>query len=213
LHATFLLRNSIPWQDAKTALELIGYSGKQLLECESWLKDKELIRWAGQRPDREEWITEEDVVRGHWALLHERSYTDNAAVACSIEWRSPDGPAMTDPLDHGTVVQRCMGSLWFLREVWKAERAVAKYPRDPLGQRRCGSFDQFAANRAQLGLPSVTNFVAKEYVVRVRRLETYPGPKEAIDADRRRWEETMKGLEQLVAESGSPDALLPSKEQ
>ena len=202
LHAILLLSRDMHWGDVKSSLERIGYHPKHVQESETWLKSKDVIKEVAGV-----WRTELPIARGHWALLKERAYTDNMAVACAIDWKCPEKAAPTDPLRSESLLSRCTGSIWFLQEIWKAECALSHYPSDSEAQKRCGDFSTFSASREELQLPSITHLVAKEYLNRMNALPKWPRLSEAITTGWGVWDQNHSDLTDLVEAAARPDAL------
>lgn len=202
LHSTFFLNQGKQWKDVKSILEKIGYPAKHLLQCEIYLKGKELIREVAGI-----WRVELPIVKGHWALLTQRSYTDNMAVACAIAWGSQEEAVPTNPLYRDTLLTRFTSSLWFLKKIWEAEYEMARYPSDTEIQNSCGTFQAFSEFRKALNLPFITNAVAQEYLNKMKGLPDWLSPKSAIMAQKNTWDSNMRELEKLVKKSGEPNVL------
>lgn len=201
IHAIYLLTLGKQWAEAKKDLAKIGYRDNDLNECEQWLVNKELIKdllHGGY------WI-ESSIVGGHWALLKERAYTDNMAVACARSWDFGDKVPETDPLDAEQLLCRFGGSLWFLKKIWESEKRLTVYSTDAFPHFK--TLGEFNAFRKNLRLPSITHYVANEYLLRIQGLSGYWKPKRAIESDREQWQKNHQELKELVEESGKTEAL------
>jgi hypothetical protein len=202
LHAIYLLTRCGQWIDVKASLGKIGYGEGDVAECEQWFVNKELIKklWGGG------YRIESSVVKGHWELLKERAYTDNMAVACANSWGSAEKAPPTNPLDSKQLLLRFGGSLWFMKTMWDAERALPVYTTDVSSH--WDTFGDFAKFHKQLGLPSVMHYVAAEYMERIQKLpERYERPREAIETDEPLWQKDLDELRELVKGSGRENAL------
>jgi sugar phosphate isomerase/epimerase len=202
IHSIFLLRQERQWEDVKNDLKKIGYPEQHLLQCEIHLEGKEIIKRVGGK-----WRKETPIIEGHWALIQERAYTDNMAVACAIAWRTPNMVTPTDPLYPETLLLRVKSSFWFLKKIWEAEQTLAYYPSVPEPQESCGEFSYFSAARKALKLPSITHRVASEYLDKIKKIPFYPRTKLAIDKEKESWDTNIEALKNLVEESAKPSAL------
>ena len=196
LHTIYLLAQGKQWTDVKTDLKTIGYPDNDLVECERWLLNKELIKklWQGG------YQIESSIVKGYWELLKERAYTDNMAVACARSWGVDKQAPETDSLDPEQLLHRFRGSIWFMKNNWKAEKHLAVYSPDASPQLdNIGNFNNF---RKKLMLPAVTHYVAKEYLERIQNVRTYQTVERVITSDKEQWQKNLQELEALVKESG-----------
>jgi hypothetical protein len=202
LHAIFLLKQDMEWEEVKKSLKRIGYQKDHLKNCESWLEAKEIIKRNGNHRN-----IDTSIIAGHWALLKERAYTDNMAVSCAIAWEMQDKATPTDPLDPTTLLPRISSSIWFMRKIWQAELALAYYSSETDFQHRCGDFNEFSLNRKHLCLPSIANLIAQEYLSKTLGLLDHPKTKIVIERDKDKWNLYIRDLESLVKLTGKENAL------
>ena len=201
LHAVYLLSQGRQWSDVKASLEKMGYIENDVAKCEQWLVNKELMKelWQGG------YQVESSVVKGHWDLLKETAYTDNMAAACASSWGSPEQAPPTDPLDPRQLLRRFGGSLWFMKRIWQAERMLPVYSADVSAH--WGTFADFDKFHKELGLRSVTHYVADEYLDMMQKLRDYDKPDKVIKSEQEQWGENISELNALVKESKDDHAL------
>jgi hypothetical protein len=179
----------------KANLSKIGYEHADISSCGRWFVNKEIIK----RLFDGNFLTKSSVVSGHWALLKERAYTDSMAVACAEAWQAPDIAQKTDPLEPSQLVQRFAGSVNFLKRVWVAEKEVFKYTSHNSAKRL--AYNEFSTTVDDLNFPSVTQYVAREYLNRIGKMPDYQAPAAAIRADQAKWDACLRDLGKLVRDS------------
>ncbi len=194
LHAMYLLSMGKPWGNVRATLKRLQYDDGDISRCEEWLEAAEIIKRLHSGAHQ----IEISVVKGHWALLKEPAYSDNMAVACARSWGSPQRARSTDPLAASDVIPRFKASVWFLQEIWEAEKVVATFSKDA---REHATFAAFATYFDKQRLPVVTSYVATEYLTRIQALRTYPRLDVAIRADEAQWVNCCRELRTIVSES------------
>jgi hypothetical protein len=185
--------------DTFAALEkLIAFYINQhnsVASCERWLVNKEIIKALFDRG----FLAKQSVISGHWALLKERAYVDSVAVACAEGWGIAPLVRQTDPLDPSRLVQRFSGSVEFLKRIWVAEKSVFSYSSHYSA--RGVVYGEFSSLIKDLCIPSVTHYLARDYLSKIGRMPEYPAAAAAIMADQTKWENCLQGLRDLVRKS------------
>ncbi len=195
LHAMFLLNQKQPWSEIKKMLAGIGYDQCDLMACEEKLRAKHVIKSLWDRDGSHR--SELSLVDGHWRLLKERAYTDNMAIACARQWDFADKVPFTDPLEPRDILKRLQASLCFMQKIAVLEQAVTAHSPtlDARGISRHIRRDQLR----ELQLPSITSYIAKEYLARARKFPSYVKPHEAMEPAWEAWEHWWKEMEALIA--------------
>jgi hypothetical protein len=206
VHSIYLLHQGIDWPNVRTDLSKIGYTDNDLDTCEERFLAKELIK----KLLNGNYLTEQLIVDGHWELLKERAYTDNMAVACARTWGDTTKAKQFDPFNLSQLVDRFDGSLWFIKKIWEAEQKVNSYTINVLLHNE--TFENFKQTYQNIGLPSITNYIAREYLYRMQQsLPSYELPFETIATEKERWDKYLEELRQIVDQSSKPVALQPHR--
>jgi sugar phosphate isomerase/epimerase len=198
LHSLFLLKERKPWMEVKARLLELGYSDNDVSTCEDSLCGKELLKklWNGT------FITELSIVAGHWALLKERAYIDNMAVACAMSWSAPEIAHATDPSEYRQLPQRFRGSMHLMRRVWAAEREVFTFRSDGPDE----SFAKFSTAVMNSRFPSISGHILSGYK-NISTLLLHESVVTAVKSDAnglKTWDASSKELASLSKEADLP---------
>ena len=179
LHALWLLSQKKEWRAVREDLERIGYTSEQVVECETWLRRKEVLKKVGAY-----WHVETAIVSGHWELLAQGAYTDNMAIVCAGEWNLEEKAPESDPLDPEDLPRRVNASIWFVGELWAAEKATRAYPpaNRNYDQRWTGGYTEFLENRKGLRIPSIVKGIAIGYLGRMKTFSVWRSTRHVLPA-------------------------------